>query len=49
MNRTTDPLVQTISEKRMRNVLAEKRRTGKSFKNKSFKPDLRNLKRKKGN
>lgn len=43
MNRTTDPLVPIISEKRMRNVLDKKRRTGKSSKNKSVKPNLRDL------
>lgn len=43
MNRTTDPLVQIVSEKRMRKVLAEKRRTGKPFKRKSPKPNLRDL------
>ena len=45
MNRATDPLIQIISEKRMRNVLAEKRRTGKLFKNKSPKFNLRDLKK----
>lgn len=45
MNKTTNPLVQIISEKRMRKVLAEKRRKGKSFKNKSHKPNLRDLKK----
>jgi len=47
MNRTTDTLIQIISEKRMRNVLAKKRRTAKSFKNKSHKPNLRDLKKEK--
>ena len=45
MNRTTDPLVQIISEKRMRESLAEKRRTGKAPKRKSPKPNLRDLKK----
>lgn len=45
MNRTTDPLSQLISEKRMRDVLAKKRRTGKSLKNKSPKPNFRDLKK----
>lgn len=45
MNRATDPLIQIILEKRMRNVLAEKRRKGKSFKNKTPKPNLRDLKK----
>lgn len=45
MNRTTDPLIQIILEKRMRNVLAEKRRKGKSFKTKTPKPNLRDLKK----
>ena len=45
MYRTTDPLIQTISEKRMRIVLSEKRRTGKYLKRKSLKPNLRDLKK----
>ena len=45
MNRATDPLIPIILEKRMRNVLTEKRRTGKAFKNKSPKPNLRDLKK----
>ena len=45
MNRTTDPLIQIILEKRMRNVLVEKRRTGKSFKTKTPKTNLRDLKK----
>lgn len=45
--RTTDPLIQRILEKRMRNVLAEKRRTGKVLKNKSPKPNLRDLRKEK--
>lgn len=48
MNRTTDPLVQNISEKRMRESLAERRRTGKPFKRKSHKPNLRDLKKEEG-
>lgn len=47
MKRTTDPLIQIISEKRMRNVLSEQHRTGKSLKKKSPKPNLRDLKREK--
>lgn len=46
MTKTTDPLVQIISEKRMRKNLSEKRRTSKSFKNKSIKPNLRGAKKK---
>ena len=42
MTKTTDPLVQIISEKRMREKLAEKRKI-KSFKRK--KPNLRDLKK----
>ena len=45
MNKTTDPLVQIILEKRMRKHITEKRRTGKSFKNESHKPNLRDLKK----
>ena len=45
MNRTTDPLIQIISEKRLRKNLAEKRRTGKSSKRKSLKPNLRDLRK----
>lgn len=48
MNKTTDPLIQIILEKRMRKNIVKKRRTGKSFKNKSPKPNLRDLKKKKG-
>ena len=47
MNRTTDPLIQITSEKRMRKVLAEKHSTGKSLRKKSLKPNLRDLKREK--
>lgn len=45
MNKTKDTLIQIISEKRMRKVLAEKRRTGKSFRDKVHKPNLRELKK----
>lgn len=47
MNRTTNPLIQIISEKRMRKVLAEKRGTGKAIKKKSPKPNLRDLRKEK--
>ena len=45
MNRATDPLIPIILEKRTRNVLDEKRRTGKAFKNKFPKTNLRDLKK----
>lgn len=48
MNKTTDPLVSIILEKRMRKYLAEKRRRGKSFKTTSHKPNLRDVKKKEG-
>ena len=44
MNKATNPLAQIILEKRMRKHLAEKRRTGKPFKRKSSKPNLRDFK-----
>ena len=47
MNKTTDPLVQIILEKRMRKRIVEMQRTGKSFKNKSPKPDLRDFRKQK--
>ena len=47
MNKTTDPLVRIILEKRMRKNIVEKRRTGKSFKNKSPKPNLKDLRKEK--
>lgn len=45
MNKTTDPLIQIILEKRMRKSLAEKQRVCKLSKRKSYKPNLRDLKK----
>ena len=45
MDKATNPLIQIISEKRMREVQAERHRTGKSFKRKSPKSNLRDLKK----
>ena len=47
MNKTTDPLIQIILEKRIKKRIVEMQRTGKSLKNKSPKPNLRNLKKEK--
>ena len=45
MHTTTDPLVQIILEKRLRKKIVEMQRTGKSLKNKSSKPNIRDLRK----